>query len=205
MAMPWSRAKTKAAEYRDGTRDVADLTRLFDACFRIQREACEAAGRHIPMVVENVKGAQPWVGRAKWHYGSFYLWGDVPTLMPIVTPGVMKLGVAHRSNGETNFHGSAARAVKVPGLNWSGSDKPGYKAVAFNDTAVRRLQSAAVKQSVAGTGETYGGDFGWDGSAMRTGNSKSPARKAASAQIAMIPFELSRWIARTYKPVECVT
>ena len=28
-------------------------------------------------------GAQKWVGRARWHYGSFYLWGDVPALMPI--------------------------------------------------------------------------------------------------------------------------
>ena len=33
-------------------------------------------------------------------------------------------------------------------------------------------------------------------------SSKSPARKAASAQIAMIPFELARWIARVYKPAE---
>lgn len=55
---------------------------LFEACFRIQREACEAAGRHIPMIVENVRGAQKWVGRARWNHGSFYLWGDVPALMP---------------------------------------------------------------------------------------------------------------------------
>jgi site-specific DNA-cytosine methylase len=58
MAMPWSRAKAIQAEYRSGARDVKNLTRLFDACFRIQREACEAAGRHIPLVVENVRGAQ---------------------------------------------------------------------------------------------------------------------------------------------------
>ena len=46
----------------------------------------------------------------------------------------------------------------------------------------------------------YGGDFGWDDSPMRRGNSKSPARKAASAKIAKIPLALSSWIARTYKP-----
>ena len=23
-----------------------------------------------------------WVGRARWNFGSFYLWGDVPALMP---------------------------------------------------------------------------------------------------------------------------
>src|SRR6185503_5342981 len=68
--------------------------RLFNACFRIQREASKAAGRYIPMVVENVRGAQEWVGfngpcagipiekrfrlgRAKANYGSFYLFGDV--------------------------------------------------------------------------------------------------------------------------------
>jgi hypothetical protein len=71
-AMPWKRAK--ALPPPDNT--------LFDACFRIQREASEAAGRYIPMVVENVNGAQRWVGRARWHFGSYYLWGDVPALMP---------------------------------------------------------------------------------------------------------------------------
>ena len=72
-AMPWSRAK--ALPPPDNT--------LFEACFRLQREACAAAGRHIPLIVENVRGAQPWVGRARWNYGSFYLWGDVPALMPM--------------------------------------------------------------------------------------------------------------------------
>lgn len=55
---------------------------LFNACFRIQREACEAAGRHIPLIVENVRGAEKWVGSARWHFGSYYLWGDVPAIMP---------------------------------------------------------------------------------------------------------------------------
>lgn len=82
MAMPWSRAKAIAAEYRSGKRDVKKLTALFDACFRIQREACEAAGRHIPLVVENVRGAIQWVGRSRWNFGGFHLWGDVPAIMP---------------------------------------------------------------------------------------------------------------------------
>jgi len=99
MAMPWARSKQialairnnsrctgmRSADFPDGytgSRNTMQLNRLWDACFRIQWEASEAAGRYIPMVVENVKGAQPWVGRARWHYGSFYLWGDVPALMP---------------------------------------------------------------------------------------------------------------------------
>ena len=75
MAMPWKRAKAQASAIRadDTGQALADLNALFNACFRIQREACEAAGRHIPMVIENVRGAQPWVGRAAWNYGSFYL------------------------------------------------------------------------------------------------------------------------------------
>jgi hypothetical protein len=84
MAMPWSRAKAIAAEYRSGARDTRKLTALFDACFRIQREACEAAGHHIPLVVENVRGAQEWVGRSRWNAGSFHLWGDTPALMPLL-------------------------------------------------------------------------------------------------------------------------
>jgi hypothetical protein len=76
MAMPWKRAKAKARP-SGPTRpaELERLNRLFNACFRIQREACEAAGRHIPLIVENVKGAQPWVGRARWSFGSFYLVG----------------------------------------------------------------------------------------------------------------------------------
>lgn len=85
MAMPWTRAKELAKWYRDTEHPerIVELNALFDACFRIQREASEAAGRHVPMVVENVKGAQPWVGSARWHYGPFYLWGDIPALMPL--------------------------------------------------------------------------------------------------------------------------
>jgi len=96
MAMPWKRAKALAAWHRESAERIADLNALFDACFRIQREASEAAGRHIPLIVENVKGAQPWVGTARWHFGSFYLWGDVPALMPI-----------------------AKAAWKAPGQNWN--------------------------------------------------------------------------------------
>jgi hypothetical protein len=99
MAMPWTLAKAKAAAIRaDETGAERErLNRLFNACFRIQREACEAAGRHIPMIVENVRGAQEWVGRARWNFGSFYFWGDVPALMPIslwrrAAPGIKNGG-----------------------------------------------------------------------------------------------------------------
>ncbi len=82
LAMPWSRSSdpenSKAAKaLRKKWETEGPDNRLFDACFRIQREACEAAGRYIPLIVENVRGAVPWVGPAKAKFGSFYLWGDV--------------------------------------------------------------------------------------------------------------------------------
>jgi len=74
-AMPWKRAKDLPPP--DNT--------LFDACFSIQRESSEATGRHVPLVVENVRAAQQWVGSARAKFGPFYLWGDVPATMPIFT------------------------------------------------------------------------------------------------------------------------
>jgi len=50
MAMPWTRAKAKDAAIRaDETgAELERLNRLFNACFRIQREACEAKGGGNP-------------------------------------------------------------------------------------------------------------------------------------------------------------
>ena len=180
MAMPWSRAKAKAAAIRadETCQAKADLNALFNACFRIQREASEAAGRHIPMVVENVRGAQPWVGRARWNFGSFYLWGDVPALMP-----------------------ATMHAVKVLGEDWNRFKDHGIQSPSWRDQASKvprfrfdgnggSFQTASVK-----------GTFGWSkDSDLRNNNSKSSARKAASARIAKIPLPLSRWIASLYLP-----
>ena len=193
MAMPWSLAKAKAAEYRSGKRDVKHLTALFYACFRIQREACEAAGRHIPLIVENVKGAQPWIGRARWNFGSFYLWGDVPALMP------------------------TARTFKSSGMNWSDRSKHGQD---FTRLAGEyRIKVASLDggcRAAIGKGARFtsrdcseegikqrGSGREWlagDGKISRMTSSKSPSRKFASAMIAKIPLPLSRHIAKTFRP-----
>ena len=86
MAMPWSRAK-REIRWQEWQRTSPfspgfDLNELFEQAFRLQREASEAAGHHIPLIAENVKGAQRWVGSAKWHAGPYFLWGDVPAIMP---------------------------------------------------------------------------------------------------------------------------
>jgi len=164
MAMPWSKAKEKKRKILDDPTEWLRLTTLFDACFRIQREACAAAGRHIPMIVENVRGANEWVGRSRWNFGSFHLWGDVPALMPMTWKG-----------------------VKRPGMNWSGSDQPGYVAQAFND--------ACIKQH--GSGREW---FAGDGKISRVTSSRSPARTRASAMIAKIPFPLASYIGRVFRP-----
>lgn len=140
MAMPWKRGKQIAAALRGerrertsadvlrgvpgepipfpegytGSRTVAELTALFDACFRLQREASEAAGRRIPMVVENVKGAQPWVGKAKAHFGSFYLWGDVKSVGGRITIGgkfgctLKPAGRSQKFNPDGTAHGQGS-------------------------------------------------------------------------------------------------
>ena len=124
MAMPWSKAKAIAVEYRSGVRDVKQLTALFDACFRIQREAIEAAGHHIPLAVENVCGAQKWVGRAKWHYGSYYLWGDVPALMPVVGAFRKTIGHVNKRDGHSHTrHLTNQRSDAIKnGSDWFGKN-----------------------------------------------------------------------------------
>lgn len=128
MAMPWKRAKAKAAAIRaDKTgAELERLNRLFNACFRIQREACEAADRLIPMIVENVKGAQPWVGRARWSFGSFYLWGDVPALMPVTFKGRKVSGFRFDGRGGS-FQTACVEqtGIKATGMNWSDRTKRG--------------------------------------------------------------------------------
>ncbi len=161
-AMPWKKAK--ALPPPDNT--------LFEACFRIQREASEAAGRFIPLVVENVRGAQKWVGRADWHHGSFYLWGDMPALMPIA--------LGRKNNGGSWFnvaHNTTSGHAKNPVNDPVKGANGGW----FND----------LKR--AGKGET--------GYLSRSG-SKSPARKAASAHIAKIPFPLAYHIGLAWLPVD---
>jgi hypothetical protein len=184
-AMPWKRAKALGPP--DNT--------LFEACFRIAREA------GVPIVVENVKGAQPWVGRAAWHYGSYYLWGDVPALMPHArlrsvsknagTQGGTWFNIAHGKVIPGNQAGAPQRgdglsdAVKIHGSGPEWWRKP---------LEAKRREASAIKN---------GGDWFSSGAGMslqRAQNSKSTARKAASAMIAEIPFDLAQWIARCYLP-----
>ena len=162
-AMPWKRAK--ALPPPDNT--------LFEACFRIQREACEAAGQHIPLIVENVRGAQKWVGRARWNFGSFYLWGDVPALMP------------------PTFKGVKHKPYETGSKNTGGS----WFAIAHNTTSGRGQHLTSPAEHGI---KHHGSGAVW----FDTGPASLPSRssrKMASAMIAKIPLPLSRHIAATMK------
>ena len=200
-AMPWKRAK--ALPPPDNS--------LFEACFRIQREACEAAGRYIPLVVENVCGAQKWVGRARWHYGSFYLWGDVPALMPIVrkhvkvptmgagwyppdhpkhVPGLAFNGHADRNLREGVKAGDRNKARSSGGHEWTtGFDKHVEGQKLPGDNSTRLWQERREKRIASGEQHPF-----------YNSSSGGNARKAASAHIAKIPFQLARHIAKSWKP-----
>jgi hypothetical protein len=214
LAMPWSRSESTAknleackALRRKWEAEGPD-NRLFDACFRIQREAIEATKhpcpygrcplcrgtgeitRYIPLIVENVRGAQEWVGatlfgldvwkkasyperwrmgKSNWNIGSFHLWGDVPALMP------------------------RPRAIKVPSETGRRTDKGKGARFTSRDCGIE-----GVKQR-AGKGDWFSKEARAEGASARLG-SKSPERKARAAQIAKIPFELSSYIAQVYKP-----
>ena len=247
MAMPWKRAKVEAEWQlysRDSDSPFADrfgLNDLFDACFRIQREASAAAGRLIPMVVENVKGAQRWVGAARWHFGSYYLWGDVPALMPFTRalkgrsnfhnektglPSPPFNGAAHearvrryqaiKNNGGSWFaqahnieSGHSNNPVSIPAAQRAGDDgvKQGGSGAEWFDKALDERRKAAG-------GTKAGGDWFGTYAEEKAAGTISPgrlhgkdtdSRKAASAQIAKIPFDLAAHVARCLYPDNSVT
>ena len=188
-AMPWKRAK--ALPPPDNT--------LFEACFRIQREASAAAGHHIPLIVENVRGAQKWVGRARWHYGSYYLWGDVPALMPIAGRQPKYILDDVKNGQRRNIPGIYRDgAVKNKGGSWFAVANNTTSGVGNNPDG-RKVDHHLNGDVPEGTGKTSW-FFGNTKHELRATSSGSQARKHASAMIAKIPLPLARHIARVFKP-----
>lgn len=144
-AMPWKRAKALGPP--------VDGINLFYQPIRIQHEASEAAGRYIPLIQENVKGAQKWVGQAKAHYGSFYLWGDVAHVGGVIIAGRIGFGMSacaprpsrkgfggawfhNKELGTTNPNRSrttvAPDGIKNNGGSWFAIGSPGQTNVGQN-------------------------------------------------------------------------
>ena len=190
MAMPWKLAKAKAAAIRadtTGEKLAALISTVSNECFRIQKEASIAAGKHIPMLVENVRGAIPWVGRSRWNFGSFHLWGDVPALMPITLKATKVPGFRFDGSGKS-FQSASVAGLKSAGPKWDPATKSGAH-------GMKRWTNPAE-------GVKCGGDWfnSERPSISRMTSSGSPARARASAMIAKIPLPLSRHIAATFRP-----
>ena len=135
-AMPWKRAKALPPPYLG--------MELFNAQFRIQREASEAAGRYIPMVVENVRGAQKWVGRAQWHYGSFYLWGDVPALMPMTLSEVKVEGFRFDGSGKSFQSAAVEESGVKQGGDWFGKNCESSMSRLYGSKSQKRKMASAM-------------------------------------------------------------
>ena len=182
---------------------------LFRAPQRIQREASQAAGHHIPMIQENVRAAQRWVGPAQANYGSFFLWGDVAqTEDRIIVPrrlgmrGLQKPRHGLKTNPDGSSHGGGSwfavsdsvgrgarqQAIKNDGGSWFN--------VAHNTT------SGHGQNPVGRLDRKQGGDWFSDSApgTLCHESGKSTASKAASARIAMIPLALSQHVASVYFP-----
>jgi len=98
--LPWTKAKNPPEP---------DLS-IIEACQRIAREA------GLPLVMENVRKAQDYIGTAKAHYGSRYLWGDIPPLLPLAEPSrkehLSSTAVAERSEIPFELSSYIARVFK---------------------------------------------------------------------------------------------
>lgn len=266
LAMPWSRStnpeNSKAAKaLRKKWESEGPDNRLFDACFRIQREAIKATGvecpdcdgsgvweerladcdkrdwpceecngtgsvhtHYIPLIVENVRGAVPWVGPQRAKFGSFYLWGDVAQVGNRVIAGrdlaEMRIGAGVAPEGKAekfNPDGTARpqgswfriadssqgdRGHKVPGFRFDRSARS-FQTASVSAHGVKvpgqiQAESDAVKQSM-GRGDWFSKEARAGGASAKF-SSKSNARKAASAMIAKIPLALSRYIAESHWP-----
>jgi len=221
MAMPWKLAKEKAAAIRADTtgEKLAALNRLFDQCFRIQKEASLAAGRHIPMVVENVRGAIPWVGRSRWNFGSFHLWGDVPALMPMTINAIKVPSFRFDGSGRSFQTASVRRAdvgkgarftsrdcgVEASGIknggDWFGSGADCSLQRRYSGTKRPGIKLREVGFNVSMAREVAADLKGakYERSAEDKRQHIGINRKAASAMIAKIPLPLSRHIGATFR------
>ena len=132
--------------------------------------------RPIRVWADNVRGAIPWVGRSRWAFGSYHLWGDVPAIMPV--GGNRKVPGFRFDGSGGSFQTAAVEGMKNErGGSWFKIGSPGQTEVNNNPDGRQ-----------------------WKRDPVAACGSKSPARKAASAKIAKIPFSLSHWIATVYLP-----
>jgi hypothetical protein len=146
-----------------------------------------------------VQGAQRWIGKARAHFGSYYLWGDVGQVGRRVVAGSL-----NHSSGI-----APVRASKVPGFRFDGSG--GSLKTASVKIAGQNWSRTTSGKGRNPDGRKVRGDWFGPYEEMKAAGTISPGRlhgknsakrKAASAEIAKIPFPLAQYIARCFKPQE---
>ena len=249
LAMPWSKSadpeNSKAAKaLRKKWETEGPDNRLFDACFRIQREAIEATQktcllclgtgiddcgytcseccgsgwterRYIPLIVENVRGAQPWVGKSKAAYGSFHLWGDVEQVgnriyvagaARFAGEGLLVPGRGGKRNPDGTDHPQGSWFAVADSVNRGGQKTVGDANKRDGHSHTRHLTNQAESEGVKVSGDWFGkyADMKAAGtiSPTRLTGKGTNARKQASAMIAKIPRPLSEYVARALWPSE---
>jgi hypothetical protein len=157
------------------------------------------------MVVENVRGAIPWVGRSKANFGSYHLWGDVAMVgnRIVADVGVPEFGQMALA--------APGKGAKQPGRNFHFPEKYGIPSPRFSGAE----HEPGVQEAMAlKNGDRYPGQPGnpvnrvkqhgsgaeWSDTGITKHSSRSSARKHASALIAKIPEPLSRHIGRIFHP-----
>lgn len=90
---------------------------IVKSCWEIARTA------GLPIVLENVREAQRWLGKAKAHYGSRYLWGDVPAMLPYARTGGDKLattgeGFERQKQTMSSTHRAERAMVPIELARW---------------------------------------------------------------------------------------
>lgn len=183
---------------------------IWDACVRIDQEA------KAPLILENVRGAVKWMGPAKAHYGSFYLWGDVPALLPIGRPqkgfGRVK-EIKNPSDAFGGFGGSSyqSRGNKGPlnakrdgGFGWNDPEvQNARKNRGFPGEMDRITPVYGGAESKQGKGSSYKKMTGSEKyrrihGAEQAGHAGTNARKEWSVKAAMIPYELAYFIGEVF-------
>ncbi len=158
--------------------------------------------RYIPLIVENVRGAVEWVGPQKAKYGSFYLWGDVEQVGDRILAGadIGKFGAVGLAPGDGVKCGGSA------GDDWfAHHNRDSFGVKVRTEGEGRRTdvgnEVRFTSRDCGIEGTKIGGDWFSDpNSTCRKHGSRSNARKAASAMIAVIPYPLALYIARVFHP-----
>ena len=166
--------------------------RLWDAAVKIAKDL------KAPLILENVRGAEKFMGKRTWNYGSYYFWGEMPALIPI--PFLKENGImSHRKGFQRSKPGSGSdptggyKCLPLDGKvflgnvqsRWGDRKDDEIKKISKERSGLQRTKNIFV-------GECDRIDGVKDGL----------SRKKWAAQAAMIPEELSEWIGKVFYPVE---